>query len=67
MEIDRHFIKDKIDCGAICMPFVPTMQQIADILTKGLCRPNFELLVNKLGMIDVYAPTWGGVRFVGAN
>lgn len=34
VEIDRHFIKEKIDCGAIYMPFVPTTQQIADILTK---------------------------------
>ena len=25
VEIDRHFIKEKIDNGAICMPFVPTM------------------------------------------
>ena len=24
---------------------------------KGLFRPNFELLVSKLGMIDIYAPT----------
>ena len=24
VEIDRHFIKEKIDCGAICMPFVPS-------------------------------------------
>ncbi|EXC10042.1 Cysteine desulfurase 2 [Morus notabilis] len=43
VEIDRHFIKEKIDCGAICMPFVTTTQQIADFLTKGLFRPNFEL------------------------
>ena len=26
VEIDRHFIKEKIDCGAIGMPFVPTTQ-----------------------------------------
>ncbi|KAI3456021.1 hypothetical protein Pfo_012684, partial [Paulownia fortunei] len=56
-EIDRHFTKEKIDDGAICMPFVPTTQQVADILTKGLFRPNFKLLVSKLGMIDIYAPT----------
>ena len=24
VEIDRQFIKKKIDCGAICMPFVPS-------------------------------------------
>ena len=57
VEIDRHFIKEKIDCGAICMPFVASMQQIADISTKGLFRTSFELFISKLGMIDIYAPT----------
>ena len=57
VEIDRHFIKEKIDCGAVCMPFIPTAQQIANIFTKGLFRPSFELFVSKLGMIDIYAPT----------
>ena len=57
VEIDRHFIKEKIDSGAVCMPFVSTTQQIADIFTKGLFRPSFELFVSKLGMIDIYAPT----------
>ena len=60
VEIDRHFIKEKIDSGVVCMPFVPTTQQIADIITKGLFRPIFELFVSKLGMIDI-----GVVEFLG--
>jgi len=37
-------------------------QQTADILTKRLARPVFEHLISKLGMIDIYEPTFGGVE-----
>ena len=57
VEIDRHSIKEKLETGVLCMPFVPTTQQIANILTKGLIKPNFEFLTSKLDMIDIYAPT----------
>ena len=38
VEIDRHFIKKKLKTSIICMSFVPTTQQLVDILTKGLQR-----------------------------
>lgn len=67
VEIDRHFIKEKIEFGAICPPFVPSMQQIPDIVTKDLLRPSFEMFESKFGMLDVYAPLEGGVRILGNN
>lgn len=57
MEIDKHFIKQKLEGGEICMSFVPTTQQIADSLTKGLLRQNFVFLISKLGMTNINAPT----------
>jgi hypothetical protein len=57
IEIDRHFIKEKIDSGTLCLPFIPSNQQTADILTKSLGRTTFEYLISKLGMLDIYAPT----------
>ena len=43
---DKHFIKEKIEKGIICMSYVPTFEQAIDLLTKGLGRPMFEKLVN---------------------
>ena len=57
IEINRHFIKENLEARIIYLPFVPTTQQIADILTKGLLRSHFEFLTCKLGMINIYAPT----------
>ncbi|KAL4032687.1 hypothetical protein IC575_005768 [Cucumis melo] len=57
VEIDRHFIKERLDSGSICIPYIPSNQQVADVLTKGLLRPLFNLCVSKLGLIDIYVPT----------
>lgn len=55
VEVDRHFIKEKIEDGKIWMVYVLS-QQTANILTKGLPRQGFEDIVNKLGMINIFAP-----------
>ncbi|TYK06529.1 putative mitochondrial protein [Cucumis melo var. makuwa] len=57
VEIDRYFIKERLDSGSICIPYIPSSRQVADILTKGLLRPNFDFCVSKLGLIDIYVPT----------
>ena len=36
VEVDKHFIKEKIEEGIICMPYIPTSEQIADVLSKGV-------------------------------
>ncbi|PON51748.1 hypothetical protein PanWU01x14_214480, partial [Parasponia andersonii] len=56
VEVDRHFIKEKIKSGQITTPYVTTNQQLADILTKGVTVAVFEDLVSKLGMSDIYSP-----------
>lgn len=34
VKVNRHFIKEKIKSGLICMTFVPITKQLADIPTK---------------------------------
>ena len=66
VEIDRHFIKEIFDSWSICIPYIPSSQQVADVLTRGLLRPNFDFCVSKSDLIDIYVPTWRGVlEFVG--
>ncbi|XP_038897912.1 uncharacterized mitochondrial protein AtMg00810-like [Benincasa hispida] len=57
VEIDKHFIKERLDSGNICVPYFPSSQQIAYVLTKGLSRQLFDSCVCKLGLIDIYALT----------
>ncbi|PON92119.1 hypothetical protein TorRG33x02_121910, partial [Trema orientale] len=56
VEIDRHFIMEKIEKGAIQLVYVFTSQQPADILTKALTRKSFEEMNSKLGMTNIYSP-----------
>ena len=56
IEIDRHFIKEKLDSGLIATSYIPSGHQLADVLTKGLPPDRFNQLTCKLGMIDIYSP-----------
>lgn len=38
VEVDKHFIKEKIEKGQICIPYISTRDQTANILTKGLAK-----------------------------
>ena len=56
VEIDKHFIKEKLEEGLICMPYMPTTEQVADVLTKGLPTRMYDKLIGKLGMKDIFKP-----------
>lgn len=38
IEIDHHFIKEKIDSNKLLLPYVKTQDQVADVFMKG-CSP----------------------------
>nr|KYP58776.1 Copia protein [Cajanus cajan] len=54
IEIDKHFIKEKLDSGLIVTTHVPTRLQVVDVFTKGLPTSRFQELIGKLGMIDIH-------------
>ena len=54
VEVDRHFIKEKIDDGTISVTYVPTSQQTIDVLTKALFKPMFGKMINKRGSVDKF-------------
>ena len=56
VEVDKHFIKERLENGLIVMPYIPTIEQVADILTKGLPKKQFDDLVSKLVMNDIFKP-----------
>ena len=53
-DIDCHFVREKIMNGLIQTQHIGTKEQQADILTKGLCKPQHELLIDKLGMKNIF-------------
>ena len=57
IEIDRHFIKEKVETGEVCIPYVPTKRKLANVFTKGLDTKTYSALIDMLRIIDIYSPT----------
>ncbi|KAK9105059.1 hypothetical protein Scep_021903 [Stephania cephalantha] len=57
VEVDRHFIKEKLDQKIIQVRFVKSEVQLADVLTKAVSRKSLHSVIGKLGMLVIYAPT----------
>ena len=50
IDISYHFIKDKVEKGEVKLDYVPTAEQIADILTKPLSSEVFATLRLHMGV-----------------
>ena len=59
VEVDRHFIRERIDSKELVLPYMKSEDQVADIFTKALPATPFERNVSKLGMFDMYAQLEG--------
>lgn len=56
IEIDCHFVRDKIKEGKIHTEYVRTKDQQADLLTKGLVSAQHNFLLTKLGVLNILQP-----------
>ncbi|MBA0567121.1 hypothetical protein Golob_011877 [Gossypium lobatum] len=53
IEIDCHFVQDKIQDGLVQVQHMRTTEQLADFMTKMLGVQQHEFLVSKLGVKDL--------------
>ena len=57
IEIDCHFVCEKIHFKSISTGYVKIGEQLGDIFTKALNGDWVSYLCNKLDMINIYVPT----------
>ena len=52
VEIDCHFVREKLQDGLISLQHVPTQSQLADLFTKSLPSRQHYTLLHKLGVLS---------------
>jgi hypothetical protein len=52
IDIRYHFIRDCVQKGAVQLQYVPTDEQVADILTKALMKGKFVYFRDKMGIVE---------------
>lgn len=61
IELDYHFICEKVQSKIINLLYVPSSTQLGDVFTKALSISSFQSLIGKLGVHSVYTPACGGL------
>ena len=56
IEVDCHFIREKIASGCMTTSFVNLSDQLTYVFTKSLRGHRIKYICNKLGAFDLYAP-----------
>ena len=60
IELDIHFVRERVQAGELRVLHVPTGEQYADIMTKGLTTKTFEAFRDSLCVIPMKLQTAGG-------
>ncbi|KAM2897968.1 hypothetical protein COP2_007551 [Malus domestica] len=62
MEIDCHLVRERIQTGMVKTAYIRTSNQLADLFTKPLSLTQFEVLLGKLGVINIHSNLRGNVE-----
>ncbi|XP_048445143.1 uncharacterized mitochondrial protein AtMg00810-like [Pyrus x bretschneideri] len=62
LEVDYHFVREKVVRGELLVNFICSQDQVADIFTKGLSSSRFKTLVSKLPVVSRPLSLRGDVR-----
>ncbi|XP_022153144.1 uncharacterized protein LOC111020712 [Momordica charantia] len=57
IEIDCHFVRDKISDGFLKLLPIRSSSQLADMFTKALGSPTLKFLMSKMGVYNIYTPS----------
>ena len=57
IEVDVHFVREKVASQQLFVKFISTQDQLADILTKPLPTKGFQYIRSKLTVCDLVAFT----------
>ena len=57
IEIDYHIVREKLQTGLLKTLHVLTHNQLADLLIKALHPSQFHLLLNNMGIHNLYSPS----------
>jgi hypothetical protein len=54
VEIDHHFVRERVACGSVRVLHVPTTSQFADVFTKGFLTMVFTEFRSSLNICSGY-------------
>lgn len=52
IEVKYHYIRQQVEKGKVSITSVPSSDQLADLLTKPLAGPAFELNRSRIGIVE---------------
>jgi hypothetical protein len=56
IDLRYHFIREAVEDEKLVVSYIPTEQNVSDILTKALAKPKFQRFVESLGLREIRKP-----------